>query len=170
MKADRRAVVDTNVLISAALSGGSAPAQLLHHLLAQGRLVFCEETFSELETRLWRPKFDRYLSLERRRELLHDLRAAGEWLTLPSAPLQTYSRDPDDDKFIHLALTARADWLISGDQDLLVLVPLPGVDILTPADALQQIQFQLRAAQGAGQAARGLALLDKAAGQGEAES
>lgn len=140
MKADRRAVVDTNVLISAALSAGSAPAQVLRHLLVHGRLVFCEETFAELETRLWRPKFDRYLSLERRRQLLHDLRAAGEWVRLPSAPQQSYSRDPDDDKFIHLALTARADWLISGDQDLLTLAPLSGVDILSPAEVLLQLQ------------------------------
>lgn len=140
MNADRRAVVGTNVLISAAPSAGSAPAQMLRHLLAQGRLVFCEETFAELETRLWRPKFDRYLSLERRRQLLHDLRAAGEWVTLPSAPLPTYSREPDDDKFIHLALTAQADWLVSGDQDLLTLAPLSGVDILSPAEVLRQLQ------------------------------
>lgn len=140
MRADPlRAVVDTNVLISAALSGGSAPAIVLRHLLAHGRLVFCDETFAELETRLWRPKFDRYLSLERRRLLLHDLRAVGEWFKLQPPPSTTFSRDPDDDKFVHLALASQADWLVSGDQDLLSLAPLNGVEILSPAEALQRL-------------------------------
>ena len=132
MKADRRAVVDTNVLISAALSAGSAPAQVLRHLLAQGRLVFCEETFAELETRLWRPKFDRYLSLERRRQLLHDLRAASEWVTLPSAPLPTYSRDPDDDKFLACASAAGVEVLVSGDKHLVDHDGWRGLRVLRP--------------------------------------
>lgn len=134
-----RAVVDSNVLISAALSAGYAPALVLRHLLAHGRLVFCDETFAELETRLWRPKFDRYLSLERRRGLLHDLRAVGEWFHLPAPPRAGFSRDPDDDKFIHLALASRAEWLVSGDQDLLSLLPMEGVEILSPAEALRQL-------------------------------
>jgi putative PIN family toxin of toxin-antitoxin system len=140
MRADPlRAVVDTNVLISAALSATSPPARVVRHLLGHGRLVFCDETFSELETRLWRPKFDRYLSLERRRLLLHDFRAVGDWFDLPPPPRPTFSRDPDDDKFIHLTLVSRADWLVSGDQDLLSLVPMEGVEILSPAEALQRL-------------------------------
>ncbi|MGF1612404.1 MAG: putative toxin-antitoxin system toxin component, PIN family [Gammaproteobacteria bacterium] len=140
MKAERRAVVDSNVLISAALSAGSPPARVVFWLLAHGQLVFCEETFDELESRLWRPKFDRYFSLERRRLLLHDLSAVGEWVKLPESKRQAYSRDPDDDKFVHLALAAKADWLISGDRDLLDLPPVPGVRILSPADALTLIK------------------------------
>src|SRR3546814_4131097 len=65
-----RAVVDTNVLISAALSPRSAPAQIVDCLLQHATLVFSQETFQELETRLWRPKFDHYLDIDRRRLLL----------------------------------------------------------------------------------------------------
>jgi predicted nucleic acid-binding protein len=43
--------------------------------LAKHRLVFSQATFDELESRLWRPKFDRYLDLETRRLLLHDFNA-----------------------------------------------------------------------------------------------
>ena len=49
------------------------------------------------------------------------------------------STDPDDDKFIHLALASRAEWLVSGDQDLLSLLPMEGVEILSPAEALRQL-------------------------------
>lgn len=136
----KRAVIDSNVLISAALSPGSAPARLVFWLLEHGRLLFCDETFAELETRLWRPKFDRYLSLEKRRLLLHDLSAVGEWIKLPSEGLHPTSRDADDDKFIWLALAGGADWLVSGDRDLLDLEAAEGLCILSPADACSLIE------------------------------
>lgn len=136
----KRAVIDSNVLISAALSPDSSPARIVFWLLEHGRLLFCEETFAELETRLWRPKFDRYLSLENRRLLLHDLSAVGEWIKLPSEGLHPFSRDADDDKFIWLAQVGGAEWLISSDRDLLDLQPPEGLRILSPADALALIE------------------------------
>jgi predicted nucleic acid-binding protein len=54
---------------------------------------------------------------------------------------KTYSRDPDDDKFIHTALAASVAWLVTGDQDLLVIeTPLP-VRILTVGEALLEMEF-----------------------------
>lgn len=135
----KRVVIDTNVLISAALSPESKPAQIVDWALSQASLLFSEETFAELETRLWRPKFDRYLSLEQRQSILHDVKAIAEWITPETTPATSYSRDQDDDKFVHLALAGKADWLISGDQDLLTVVPPPGLAILSPANALALI-------------------------------
>jgi len=135
MKADARAVVDTNVLISAALLAASVPARLVRHLLLHGRVLFSEDTFAELEQRLWRPKFDRYVSTDMRKALLHDWAAAAEWVPVHGTP-QRFSRDPDDDKFIHAAVAGRADVLISGDADLLELGAVHGVPILPPAQVL----------------------------------
>lgn len=133
------AVVDTNVLISAALAPRSAPAQVVDCLLQHATLVFSRETFEELETRLWRPKFDRYLDMDRRRLLLHDFAAACRWVDLPPRPRPAYSRDPDDDVFLHTALHGKAEWLVSGDQDLLTLPPADwGFEILSPAQALRK--------------------------------
>jgi len=139
------AVVDTNVWISAFLSKSGAPALVVRQIIEYGRPVFTLTTFNELQERLWRPKFDRYLSLDYRKQLLRDVDAAALWVMIPPEIVrQSYSRDPDDDKFIHVALTAKAPWLVSGDQDLLVLAnelqPL-GVQILSPAEALQQPSF-----------------------------
>lgn len=54
---------------------------------------------------------------------------------------QTYSRDADDDKFIHTALAASAAWLVTGDQDLLVIeTPLP-LRILTAGEAMVEATF-----------------------------
>jgi len=140
------AVVDTNVWISGFLSKAGAPALLTRQVVRHGRPVFTLATFAELQERLWRPKFDRYLSLEHRKQLLRDVDAAAFWVTVPTEiEQQTFSRDPDDDKFIHAALSANAPWLVTGDQDLLVLandLQTLGLHILPPADALQLPSFQ----------------------------
>jgi uncharacterized protein len=137
-----RVVVDTNVWISGMLTREGAPAQLVRMVLQQGRPVFSAPTFAELEDRLWRPKFDRYVAMERRRALLGDLQSIAHWTDIPDALAQRkFSRDPDDDKFIHAALAAEARWLISGDQDLLVLaadLAAKGLRIVGAAEMLQQ--------------------------------
>jgi putative PIN family toxin of toxin-antitoxin system len=127
-------VVDTNVLISAALSSQGAPAILLRLALDGHTLVFSQPTFDELQTRLYRPKFDRYITLEQRHRLLHDFNACAHWVDL--TPYPAYCRDPDDDKFIATALQAQAHWLVSGDKDLLEASMPQGLRILTPAQAL----------------------------------
>lgn len=130
-------VVDTNVWISAALSKTGSPVQVVRHVLAHGLPVFTHSTFEELQTRLWKPKFDRYISMDLRKRILHDIKAAALWVDVPTdIAAVAHSRDPEDDKFVHAALAANAPWLVTGDQDLLSMKPLPGLQILTPADAL----------------------------------
>lgn len=140
-------VLDTNVWISAALSHHGAPAQIVHKVLGDGQVIFSDATFQELELRIWKPKFDRYISMELRRAILHDAKAAAYWVN-PSADITSvaYSRDADDDKFVHAALAANAAWLVTGDQDLLVLaagLTASGstVKILSPSEALQTTRF-----------------------------
>ena len=137
-----RVVLDTNVLISAALLPRSVPARLLQHVLVHSRLVFSLATFTELETRLWKPKFDRYLSMDMRLDLLRNLNGAALWVDIaPELATQGYSRDPQDDMFIHAALAAGAGWLITGDQDLLTVAPIDSLRVCTPADAMAQAAF-----------------------------
>jgi putative PIN family toxin of toxin-antitoxin system len=137
MKVERAVVIDTNVLISAALIKASMPAMLLGRLPVSHRIVFSPATFAELETRLWRPKFDPYLSMEQRALLLHDLGAVADWVE--HTDTTRFSRDADDDKFVHAALAAQAAWLISGDRDLLDLREVQGVAMLTAAEAWSRI-------------------------------
>jgi len=140
--AANRFVIDTNVWISAALSGSGAPALAVQRILARGLPVFSKATFAELESRLWKAKFDRYLSMEIRRQILHDANAAAHWVTIaPELAAQTWSRDADDDKFIHTALAASAPWLLTGDQDLLSVTAPSPVCILTPAQALDRVDL-----------------------------
>lgn len=88
-----RVVLDTNVLLSAALSPGGAPAVLVDRLLQHGQLVFSKATFAELESRIWKPKFDRYLPIERRKRLLQDFDASALWVEVsPALAAQRFSR------------------------------------------------------------------------------
>ena len=50
-------------------------------------------------------------------------------------------RDTGDDAFIHAALAAGAQWLVSGDEDLLTASAPEGLRILSPADALDTPGF-----------------------------
>ncbi|PIQ52311.1 MAG: putative toxin-antitoxin system toxin component, PIN family [Comamonadaceae bacterium CG12_big_fil_rev_8_21_14_0_65_59_15] len=132
-----RVVLDTNVWLSAALSPQGAPAQVVQRVLLQGVAVFSDATFAELQTRLWKPKFDRYLSLDVRHAILRDARAAALWVDIaPDLATQHWSRDADDDAFIRTALAAQASWLVSGDDDLLSLPSITGLTILSPTHAL----------------------------------
>jgi uncharacterized protein len=135
-----KVVVDTNVLLSAALSPTGAPAAVLAWLLVHANLVLSKSTFSELEARIFKPKFDRYLSLETRKRILHDVSASALWIEVSTdLAAQVYCRDPDDDAFVHAAIAADACVIVSGDADLLVLDPLGTIRILTPRMALDTV-------------------------------
>lgn len=133
-------VVDTNVWISGLISTSGPPALLTREVIRKGQSVFSDATFDELKDRLWRPKFDRYVSMEHRNALLSDLAAVARWVSItPEIGGPTFSRDPADDKFLHTALAAQPAWLVTGDKDLLVLAKKmapEGVTIVSPAAAL----------------------------------
>lgn len=137
-----RVVVDTNVWLSAALTQQGAPARVVRQVLENGLPVFSAATFGELEERFWRPKFDRYLSMELRRRILHDLNAAALWVDIPrELAARRFCRDADDDKFIQTALVADAPWLVTGDRDLLEAPAVPGLRILSSAAAVRLSAF-----------------------------
>ena len=129
-------MIDTNVLINAALSASGAPARLVQWVLERSILVFSQPTFDELKTRLYRPKFDRYISLELREAVLHDLSAAARWVAI-GEPVR-YCRDRSDDMFIETALVAQAGIVVSGDLDLLQAPPKKGLRVLNPQQALAE--------------------------------
>ena len=130
------------------LTKTGTPAQLIRHVVSYSLPVFSQDTFTELKQRLWLPKFDRYVSMEYRKQLLHDIDTVAVWVDVPqNISAQTYCRDADDNKFIHAAIVAGADWLVTGDKDLLVLADsmrASGIRIVSPSDAIQLPEFSLR--------------------------
>jgi putative PIN family toxin of toxin-antitoxin system len=128
--ARERVVIDTNVLISGLLSTTSAPAKALDRAVTTAELVATTATVRELMAKLASPKFDRYISREKRDALL--LRLAPLLDIVEVVQRVQACRDPRDDRFLDAALNGRADVLVSGDKDLLALHPFRGIDIVTP--------------------------------------
>lgn len=131
-------VIDTNVLISAGLLPQSKTAQVLalaveHFVIAQN-----QQTWHELETRIARPKFDRYFGDSGR--MAHLVKIAQSMQHFEVTAEVAVSRDPTDDKFIALALDAGASILISGDPDLTDVSMHHGVEVLSPGDFFERFK------------------------------
>lgn len=82
--------------------------------------------------------------MDSRLRFIANARDSAHWCNLP-VPLaaQIGCRDPDDDKFIALALAVQATRLITGDEDMLCLDPLGELPILTPRQALDELESGL---------------------------
>lgn len=135
MASNPRCVFDTNVLVSALLSAEGASNRAVDTVLREGILLLSTEAFEELEATLHRSKFDSYLRAADREEYLALIQGASQFVEVTDQVEQ--SRDPDDDKFLELALSGDADVIISGDDDLQVLDPFRGIPILSPDEFLE---------------------------------
>ena len=135
---ETRLVLDTNTLISRMLMPGGTAGRAVDKALAKGVLLVSEESLKELTEVLARSKFDRYVSLSDRRRFLRSL--GGVVRVVPIRHRIQVCRDPSDDILIHVALNGEAKFLITGDQDLLVLrdsfKKSHGLQILSPAEYL----------------------------------
>lgn len=127
-----RVVLDTNVVVSALLFPRGS-LSWLRTAWQSGAIVPLAggETTRELLRVLCYPKF-RLTEVEREDALADYLPwcetiAAGAGIAIPDC------RDPFDRPFLALALSGRADALVTGDGDLLALAPVFPVSILTPA-------------------------------------
>jgi putative PIN family toxin of toxin-antitoxin system len=131
-----RIVVDTNALISRLLLPTSVPSQAVRKAVEEAQLLVSEATLEELADVLSRAKFDPYITIEERQEFLRRLGRIAEMV--PIVHVIRACRDPEDDKFLELAVNGAADLIVTGDDDLLVLHPFRGIPILTPASYLER--------------------------------
>jgi len=132
-----RFVFDANTWVSVfLLSESSVSAKAYYKAKGLGEIVHSEETLSEFVDVFVRPKFDRYLSLNKRLIIIEDLKAFVR--VVPITSTIKACRDPKDDKYLELAVSSESSLIVTGDKDLLVLHPFQGVQIMTPADFLNK--------------------------------
>ena len=129
-----RLVLDTNVIVSAALLAGSVPRQAFDKALDEGTILISGPVVLELAEVLCREKLNKYLLEEDRMRFLVALLKETELVEVTETV--TECRDIKDNKFLELALSGKADYVVSGDQDLLVLSPFRGIPVLTPREFL----------------------------------
>jgi putative PIN family toxin of toxin-antitoxin system len=132
----QRFVVDTNVLVSRLLLPDSMPGQAFAKAQRMGDLLVSDDTLSELAEVLSRPKFDKYLPAKERKKFFSLLAPLCIKVEIVQ-PIQA-CRDPRDDKFLELAVNGSADFILSGDADLLALHPFQDTPILSPVQYLEK--------------------------------
>jgi uncharacterized protein len=125
-----RVVLDTNVLVSAALKRNSTPAAAVHTVERGDTLLRSRATERQLFAVIARPYFVPIIGRETR-AWLRKLMAAAEVVRITEQIAAC--RDPTDDKFLELAINGAADLIVTGDADLLDLNPFRGIPIVTPA-------------------------------------
>jgi putative PIN family toxin of toxin-antitoxin system len=125
-----RAVVDTNVFVSAAIKDASWPALVVRWLDQFGGLLKTPFTEQEIFEVVRRPRIARHV-LPLFATRLHRIFAAAELVTITERVAAC--RDPKDDKFLELAVNGRAEVIVSGDADLLALDAFRDIPIITPA-------------------------------------
>ncbi len=135
-----RVVLDTNVYIAALFTPYGVPWRVLE-LWYEGKyeLVISRPVFAELQEVLGRKKFAKRIDPLLRDALLEDLKRFATWARL-KAPANVNVRDPKDLMVLGTALGGKARFVVTGDEDLLVLRSLHRVRILPPKEALEVIR------------------------------
>ena len=114
-------IIDTNIWVSYALTPKGKVGRSLQVALDSCDYAFSDETFREFTEVLLRSKFDAYVSKGKRVNFLKEVARGAQWFQVTE--VVSDCRDPKDNMFLALALTCRASFIITGDQDLLVLDP-----------------------------------------------
>ena len=132
-----RLVIDTNVLLSAALFSPSVPIALVKWAVVNGTILISAETMAELSMVFLRSKFDRYATKDARMEFFGGFSKQAHQVKIQTRT--NACRDPKDNIYLDVAINGQATHLITGDNDLLVLNPFQGIKILKPAAFLDSI-------------------------------
>ena len=135
MTSKLRFVIDTNTLVSSILIASSVPDRAVKLIRHSGIVLISVATIEELQKVMNRPKFDKYVDPEIRSEFIVQLIQQSELVEINELILAC--RDSKDDKFLEVAVNGKADYLITGDRDLLVLHPFRDVQIITPSAFLE---------------------------------
>jgi uncharacterized protein len=127
----RRIVIDTGVLVSAAIRPASVPALAFEKALIHFDVCVSDETLVELEAVLLRRKFENYALLAQRKAFLTGY--AQHITRIEVTDQVTDCADPKDNKFLALAHACEAELLLASDPHLTSMHPWRGIPILPPA-------------------------------------
>lgn len=136
MKKNEHFVFDTNVIISAFLFPDSVLGRALDKVIWSGKLIASRDTIAELTKVFMKKKFEKYLPILVRQFLMAKYEKG--ILIFSVNEKVAICRDPDDNKFLALAKSAKASVIVSGDPDLLALSSFENIPIITPAEFLKR--------------------------------
>ncbi len=144
-KSEIQVVIDTNIWISFLI--GKTLAGLAEAIINDNiKVLFSKELIDELLEVLQRPKFEKYFFQEDVEELISLIHIKFEQIEITEHFMDC--RDPKDNFLLDLCVSGNADYLITGDDDLLSLTPFHGVEIVSYSvfkDIIQELRKNFRA-------------------------
>jgi len=130
-----RVLLDTNVLFAAFVTHGVC-AGLYEECLLQAEIVASNHILTELAEKLVsKGKFTK----REAQQVVRAVRKDAE-LVSPAPLVQPICRDPDDDWILATAVAGKADVIVTGDKDLLVLKRFRNIPIVGPRGFLEMLQ------------------------------
>jgi len=132
-----RVVLDTNVFISAFFWDGSPRRVLERAIRGNDELLVCREILDEIADVMRRPKFGvDHVFID---YFLKSIEEVARPASI-TQPVPEICRDPQDNKILACAVVGGAEFIVSGDEDLLVLKEYSGTKIVSPDDYLNHLR------------------------------
>jgi uncharacterized protein len=139
-----RLVVDTNIIVSGLITNGTPPALILDAIREKlVTLLISDEVVNEYLRVLEYPHIRKYKKITD--EAIGYLTAlfVNEAERIEILSETTGSPDPDDNKFLSLAVEGGADFIVTGDKaDLLALKEVNGIQIVTARQAIEKLKLK----------------------------
>jgi uncharacterized protein len=133
-----RIVLDSNVIVAAFAARGLCES-VMEVCLSEHEIVLSEDLLDEIQKNLLRKLKLPSAVVDSIGELLREHAS----ILNPSPVSPVACRDPDDIKVLSLALASKANYIVTGDKDLLVLKKFEGIPILSPrsfSDVLRETE------------------------------
>ncbi len=123
-----KVVMDTNIVVSAAISIDGTPAKIFELFLNKKIVNYTsEEIINEIEEVINRPAFREYISDEYKKFILDSFKL-NSVVVKPAIDEEAVPEDEADNKFVNCALSVKAD-IVSGDKHLKGLKHYKGINI-----------------------------------------
>jgi putative PIN family toxin of toxin-antitoxin system len=130
-----RVVIDTNILVSFAIRPNPNFEVIFDHIAAHGVCLVSDDTIAELFNVLSRDKFRKYIPLDQSIDYVEWYSGISEWVIVTEHVVACC--DPNDDKFLSVAVSGKADCIIAGDHDLLDMIKFEGIPVYRPAEFIR---------------------------------
>jgi putative PIN family toxin of toxin-antitoxin system len=137
MKKRLRVVIDTNIFISSLLGGGVCKFIAEYFEKKKFVLILSEFIIKEIREVLTAKEIGN-ISIEEVERLFKAININAE-IVKPSSKVNT-CRDPEDNKILECALEAKADFIVTGDKDLLSLKSFRKIPIIRPKEFLKALK------------------------------
>ena len=136
-----KAILDTNVLISAVISTGVPHEVVVAGFEGEYEIIVSVATLTEFRETLLKYPERFHMDEQEVQKEVETIRYFAEFVD-PEEEIKAVKADPDDDKFLEAAVAGNVDYVVSGDQHLLGLNSFRGIEIITPRTFYERLDDQ----------------------------